>query len=106
MQSPPNPYFPFDPLLSYHAFSSHAAITGNASSQAQLAFFYSTGYQHVVPVDQAKTQLYLTFSAHGGHKGAQMALGYRYWSGIGVAENCMTALGWYQEAAEQGVYPY
>lgn len=31
-----------------------------------------------------------------------MAMGYRYWSGIGVAEDCMTALGWYEQAAEQG----
>ena len=77
-------------------------MTGNASSQAVLGFFHSTGYQHIVPVDQAMAQLYLTFAAHGGHKGSQMALGYRYWSGIGVAEDCMTALNWYEEAAEQG----
>lgn len=30
-----------------------------------------------------------------------MALGYRYWAGIGVAENCMDSLGWYEDAAEQ-----
>lgn len=57
-----------------------------------------------MPVDQAKAQLYLTFAGHGGHKGAQMAMGYRYWSGIGVAEDCMTALTWYEDAAEQGTF--
>ncbi|CAL1711319.1 unnamed protein product [Somion occarium] len=99
---PPNSYFPHDPSLSYSAFSEHAQITGNATSQAVLGFFYATGYHDILPVDQAKAQLYLTFAAHGGHRGAQMALGYRYWSGIGVAEDCMNALTWYEDAAEQG----
>lgn len=100
---PPNSYFPSDPALGYSSFSTHARFTGNASSQAVLAFFHATGYHGVVPIDQAKAQLYLTFAAHGGHKGAQMALGYRYWSGIGVAEGCMDALTWYEEAAEQAM---
>lgn len=56
----------------------------------------------MVPVDQAKAQLYLTFAAHGNHRGSQMALGYRFWSGIGVGENCMAALDYYEDAAEQG----
>ncbi|TCD60621.1 ERAD-associated protein [Steccherinum ochraceum] len=101
--TPPTPYFPSNPALSYASFSHHARETANASSQAAMGFFYATGYGGVVPVDQARAQLYLTFAAHGGHKGAQMALGYRYWSGIGVAENCMTALTWYEEAAEQAM---
>ncbi|KAH8087852.1 HCP-like protein [Cristinia sonorae] len=100
---PPNSYFPSNPNLSFTSFSEHAKITGNATSQAAIGFFYSTGYSNVVPVDQAKAQLYLTFAAHGGHKGSQMALGYRYWSGIGVAEDCMAALNWYEEAAEQSM---
>ncbi|THH20211.1 hypothetical protein EUX98_g8629 [Antrodiella citrinella] len=100
---PPNSYFPSNPALSFSTHSQHARETGNATSQAIIGFFYATGYSGVVPVDQAKAQLYLTFAAHGGHKGSQMALGYRYWSGIGVAENCMTALDWYEEAAEQSM---
>jgi len=31
-----------------------------------------------------------------------MALGYRYWTGIGVVENCERAVEWYNAAAEQG----
>ncbi|KAH9856024.1 HCP-like protein [Lenzites betulinus] len=100
---PPNTYFPADPFTAYESFDTHAQLTGNASSQAMIGFFHSTGYHSVVPVDQAKAQLYLTFAAHGNHKGAQMALGYRYWSGIGVAENCMSALDWYEDAAEQAM---
>ncbi|KAF8201015.1 hypothetical protein BJ912DRAFT_1054465 [Pholiota molesta] len=59
--------------------------------------------QGVVPVDQGKAQLYATFAANGGDKGAQMTLGYRYWSGIGTAENCESALAWYGSAAEQAM---
>ncbi|KIP02284.1 hypothetical protein PHLGIDRAFT_79348 [Phlebiopsis gigantea 11061_1 CR5-6] len=98
---PPNQWFPPEPGLSYEELSSHASITGNASSQALLGFFHATGYKDIVPIDQAKAQLYLTFAGHSGHKGAQMAMGYRYWSGIGVVEDCMTALSWYEDAAEQ-----
>lgn len=31
-----------------------------------------------------------------------MVLGYRHWSGIGVKEDCMASLDWYQNAAEKG----
>ncbi len=100
-QFPPNSYFPTDPTTAYNSFQSHADLTGNASSQALVGFFHSTGYHSVVPIDQAKAQLYLTFAGHGNHKGAQMALGYRYWSGISVAESCLAALDWYEDASEQ-----
>jgi len=79
-----------------------ASQTGNENAQAYLAFFYVTGYHNVVPVDQAKAQLYFTFAANGGDRGAEMALGYRYWSGIGVSESCHSAIFWYSRAAEKG----
>lgn len=31
-----------------------------------------------------------------------MALGYRYWSGIGTRESCEHAVGWYGAASEKG----
>jgi TPR repeat protein len=80
----------------------HARATGNATSQAFLGFFHATGYRGVVPVDQAMAQLYYTFAAHGGDKGAQMTLGYRSWNGIGTVQDCDRAVEWYMEAAEQG----
>ncbi|KAH7915088.1 hypothetical protein BJ138DRAFT_1078221 [Hygrophoropsis aurantiaca] len=100
---PPNFYFPSDPTLAYDNFAKHASLTGNASSQAMLAFFHATGYHDVVPVDQAKALLYYTFAAQGGHKGAQMALGYRYWSGIGTLEDCGRAVEWYERAADDAM---
>ncbi|KAI0302368.1 hypothetical protein B0F90DRAFT_1809833 [Multifurca ochricompacta] len=67
--------------ISLQIFETHAALTGNATSQGHLAFFHATGYQNVVP----------------------MALGYRYWTGIGVVENCDRAVEWYSAAAEQAM---
>ncbi|KAJ7668547.1 hypothetical protein DFH06DRAFT_1182031 [Mycena polygramma] len=100
---PPSQHFPSDPKLAYESFAAHAAITGNATSQSILAFFYATGYQKIIPVDQARAQLYYTFAANGGDKGAQMALAYRYWSGIGTLEDCNRAVDWYERAAEQAM---
>ncbi|KAJ7076842.1 hypothetical protein B0H15DRAFT_892952 [Mycena belliarum] len=100
---PPSQYFPSDPKLAYNSFATHASITGNASSQSFLAFFHATGYRKVVPVDQAKAQLYYTFAANGEDKGAQMALAYRYWSGIGTLEDCNRALDWYERASDQAM---
>lgn len=101
-QFPPNVYFTSDPKLAYSYFSTHASLTGNATSQALLAFFYATGYADAVPVDQGKAMLYYTFAAQGGHKGAQMALAYRYWSGISTMEDCSRAMEWYEAAADTG----
>jgi SEL1 protein len=103
-QLPPNHYFPANPVRAYEAFSAHAAATGNASAHAHLAFFHATGYHSVVPADQAKAQLYYTFAAHGGDRGAQTALGYRAWAGIGTVRDCARAAHWYESAAEQGAW--
>ena len=103
-QLPPTPHFTADPVFAYKSFETHAFLTGNATSQGYLAFFLATGYQGVVPVDQAKAQLYYAFAAHGGDRAAQMALGYRHWTGIGVVEDCERAVEWYSAAAEQGKF--
>lgn len=73
-----------------------------------LGFFYSTGYRNVVEMDQPKSLLHYTFGALGGDKGAQMAMGYRYSAGIGVNDDCMQALEWYQASAEHCAltFPY
>ncbi|CAE6428836.1 unnamed protein product [Rhizoctonia solani] len=68
-----------------------------------LGFFYASGYGGIVPVDQAKASLYYTFGAAGGDPSSQMAMGYRYWAGIGVREDCMAALEWYERASHQAM---
>ena len=50
-----------------------------------------------------KKYLYITFSspsAFGGSSWAHMALGYRYWSGMGVATSCEKALDYYRRVAQ------
>jgi TPR repeat protein len=42
----------------------------------------------LVNSSQAKALLYYTFAAFGGSAWSQMAVGYRYWSGMGVATSC------------------
>ncbi|KAG8726290.1 ERAD-associated protein, partial [Ceratobasidium sp. 414] len=92
-----------DTKRAYRLYEQHAQMTGNGTSQGMLGFFYASGYGGVVPVDQAKASLYYTFGAAGGDPASQMATGYRYWAGIGVAENCMAALEWYERASNQAM---
>ncbi|EJD40278.1 HCP-like protein [Auricularia subglabra TFB-10046 SS5] len=68
-----------------------------------VAFFHATGYGDATPADQAKALLYYTFAAHAGDYGAEMSLGFRFWSGIGVKEDCMSALQWYESAADKAM---
>lgn len=103
LQFPPA-ILPRDSRRAFDLFSKHAAITGNATSQAVVAFFYATGWGNATQPDQAKALLYYTFAAHQGDYGSEMSLGFRYWSGIGVKEDCMSALQWYESVAEKGTY--
>lgn len=68
-------------------------------AQFMVGFFYASGLGGAAR-DQGKATLYYTFAALQGYKPAQMALGYRYWAGIGVKEDCHTALDFYESAAK------
>ncbi|KDN33698.1 hypothetical protein RSAG8_13207, partial [Rhizoctonia solani AG-8 WAC10335] len=72
-----------DARRAYDLYYRHAELTGNGTSQGMLGFFYASGYGGIVPVDQAKASLHYTFGAAGGDPASQMAMGYRYWAGIG-----------------------
>ena len=54
----------------------------------------------MVNSSQSQALLYYTFAAFGGNSWAQMALGYRYWSGMGVATSCEKALDYYRRVAQ------
>ena len=51
---------------------------------------------------QAKALVHYTFGALGNSRWAQMALAYRYWSGISVAANCESALTYYRKVSKTG----
>lgn len=50
-------------------------------------------------VSQAKALVHYTIAALGDNTWAQMALGYRYWSGISLANSCEKALEFYRRVA-------
>lgn len=52
-----------------------------------------------VDLDNALPILYYTFSSIAGASWSQMALGYRYWGGIGVQASCEKALEQYRRVA-------
>ncbi|KAB5589505.1 MMS2 protein [Ceratobasidium theobromae] len=91
-----------DAKRAFDLYSRHMDATGNGTSQGMLGFFYASGYAGIVPVDQAKASLYYTFGASSGDAASQMAMGYRYWAGIGVHQDCMSSLEWYERASGQG----
>lgn len=62
-----------------------------------LGFMYAAGIGF--NVSQAKALVHYTFAALGDNTWAQMALGYRYWSGISVASSCEKALEFYRKVA-------
>ena len=74
------------------------AETGDPEFQMGMAFLYATG--SVVTSSQSQALLYYTFGAFGGSHWAQMALGYRYWSGMGAATSCEKALDYYRQVAQ------
>jgi len=51
-----------------------------------MGFLYATGLW--VDPNVALPILHYSFGAIGGSAWSQMALGYRYWTGVGVATNC------------------
>ncbi|XP_026480336.1 protein sel-1 homolog 1 [Ctenocephalides felis] len=70
---------------------------GLPSAHMGLGFLYSIGYG--VEVSQSRALVHYTIAALGGNEWAQMALGYRYWSGITVAPSCEKALDLYRSVA-------
>ena len=64
-----------------------------------LGLMYSIGLG--VEPSQAKALIYYTFAASSGNTFAQMALGYRYWSGISVMSSCESALSYYRKVAKR-----
>ncbi|XP_014666089.1 PREDICTED: protein sel-1 homolog 1-like isoform X2 [Priapulus caudatus] len=80
-------------------FSDLSQKQGCFQSQGALGLMHATGLG--LKSNQAKALVYLTFAALGGDAMAQMALGYRYWSGVGVEQSCEAALTYYKKVANK-----
>ena len=81
-----------------HQLFSKLASEGDPEGQMGMAFLFATGT--LVNSSQSQALLHYTFGAFGGSSWAQMALGYRYWSGMGVATSCEKALDYYRRVAQ------
>ncbi|KAL7073585.1 hypothetical protein ACQ4LE_007506 [Meloidogyne hapla] len=85
----------------FKIFEQLATDTGSADAHLGLGFLHSTGAGMKDGPDLGLGFLHYTFAALGGSPLAQMALGYRYGHGIGVKQNCETALTWYKKVANK-----
>ena len=75
-------------------FEKAAEEEGHPDAQFFQGFLHATGTS--VNSSQSKALLHYSFAAFGGSSFAQMALGYRYWAGVGVATSCEKALDYYR----------
>jgi len=65
-----------------------------------MGFLYAVGLH--LPVSQPKALVHYVMAAVGGNVLAQLALGYRYFSGVTVAFSCEKALEYYRAVANNG----
>src|SRR5574344_3165387 len=73
------------------------------SGSQQKTFATSTNHSEVAVKSNDKASLEtLLKAAEQGEAGAQVALGFRYIIGDGVAEDAAEAVKWYSKAAAQG----
>ncbi|KAL3312949.1 Protein sel-1 1 [Cichlidogyrus casuarinus] len=76
------------------------AEEGSARGQWGLSFMHSTGlHPETKTAAKDKSFIYLKFAALSQDLLAQMSLGYRYWAGVEVEENCENALVFYHRVA-------
>lgn len=62
---------------------------------------YASGL--AVNVSQSKALVHYMFGALGGNTWAQMAMGYRYFSGASVGPSCEKSLDFYRQVADKGI---
>lgn len=77
-------------------FEHLSAAHGMPRSQFYLGFMHAIGLG-LRTSNQAKALVHFTFGALGGDGMAQMAMGYRHWSGISVVSSCEMALSYYRK---------
>jgi len=65
-----------------------------------MGFLYASGIG--VNASQPLALIHYTFGAIGGSHWARMALGYRYFSGVTVANSCERSLMYYRKVANKG----
>ncbi|CAH8829694.1 unnamed protein product [Trichobilharzia szidati] len=87
-----------DPFHNAYSAFEQLSNSGNPRGQFGLGFLYASGLHVNASIPHAL--IYFTFAALGGDNFADMALGYRYWTGVGVEEDCEAALTHYHRVAK------
>ncbi|KAJ2887293.1 ERAD-associated protein [Coemansia aciculifera] len=80
-------------------------LSGNATAQYMVGFFYATGLGSVEQRN-GHSLLYTAMAALQGHVPAEATLAFRYASGVGAAMSCAEALGHYQAVARTAMRHY
>ncbi|KRX24864.1 Protein sel-1 -like protein 1 [Trichinella nelsoni] len=79
----------------------HLAKRGSPKGQTGLGFLYAAGL--LTNSSQADAVVLYNYAAIGGDPWAQMIMGYRYFTGTNVPQNCESALSHYRKVAKQGL---
>ncbi|KAJ2828033.1 ERAD-associated protein [Coemansia erecta] len=82
-----------------------ADISGNATAQYMLGFFYAVGLGSTEQ-QNSMSLLYTTLSAIQGYVPAEATLAFKHLSGIGVPVSCDKALGYYRSVARKAIRYY
>eukprot|EP00204_Picochlorum_oklahomense_P001255 CAMPEP_0118801382 /NCGR_PEP_ID=MMETSP1161-20130426/2956_1 /TAXON_ID=249345 /ORGANISM="Picochlorum oklahomensis, Strain CCMP2329" /LENGTH=776 /DNA_ID=CAMNT_0006729307 /DNA_START=180 /DNA_END=2510 /DNA_ORIENTATION=+ len=104
---------PLNPAIAHRLVKELAAV-GIAEFQADLGVLYSVGVEPVAPNDDDwlfvlkepdldLAMLHFSFAAKGDDPLAKMALGFRYYHGLGVEKSCPAALLYYEPVASSVV---
>ncbi|GMK53528.1 hypothetical protein CspeluHIS016_0101140 [Cutaneotrichosporon spelunceum] len=102
---PPSRGIKQDLPAAYDLYKRYLDLTSDSHAQFIVGFFHATGVGGVER-DQGLATLYYTFAALQGYQPAQMAMGYRYWAGVGVKEDCLAALDFYENAGKKAYDTY
>lgn len=79
-----------------------ASDQGFPDAQAMLGFVYASGIAgDVLPKNVGAALLMWSFAAEAGSMYAKMALGYRYFTGTDIQEDCEKASEYYKDVADE-----
>ncbi|OQR78381.1 protein sel-11-like [Tropilaelaps mercedesae] len=87
----------FDPIRARRLLEP-LAMGGDPEAQLYFGFMHSFGLAALEP-SQAKAIILYTFASIGGNQLAHLALGYRHYAGLGLAQSCEKSLDHYRRVA-------
>lgn len=94
--------FPTDYNKAKDYYHKSVSIGPNGHAYFMLGYIYSTGLFGTFPIDQERGNLYYHFGMKNGDLNAMLVLAYKTFKGIGVSQDCESALSYYTTLAEHG----